>query len=301
MEDQKHYVIVDNETYELYDGNGSFYVTKARHSADPYPLQKSFCPLTEAHTNFLNSFTVPVPTVNSGVSSQTGQPLEPIMIDDYSNMNYFTQAASDVTIYLNSNNESNFTENVNRQEGYFIDSEGVIDLTKFSNNSRECCSGTPMAESTLDLNKTVQSITAHEELDAPEFIDISNLKLSFVDPKLSTQTELLFEKPVENGSSKGAIDYPLKEDSDADDDVIFVKEFKADDDKTANKPLDLRRKCEREKILPQPRRNPKRQVQLLKQSFDLALKLSDEEIYCGPMKKPCRDCLMVRIEYVSTC
>lgn len=302
MEDQKHYVIVDNETYELYDGNGSFYVTKASHPTDPFPLQNTFCPVKDTQNNFLDNFTVPVTMTDGNISCQTGQSLEPIIINDYGNMNYFTQAASDVTIYLNSNNENNFMENANRQGEYFVDSEGVIDLTKFSTNLRQkmtaSCSAIPETESTLDLNRTLQSIT-NEELDAPEFIDISKLNLSYVNSKLGSDIEItpIIKKPRNNNS---ALMSPVSnETSDDSDEVIFVKEFKANDSKNTNKPLDLRRKREvgglREKSLPEPRRNPKRQVQLLKESFDLALKLSDEEIYYGRTRKPYRDILTVNV------
>lgn len=298
MDEQKHYIIVDNETYELYDGNGSFYVTKVSHPTDTLPLQNNLGPVRDMQSNLLSNFTVPVTMTDSNVACQAGQSLEPIIIDDYANMNYFTQAASDVTIYLNSNNGNNFMEDTNRPKGYFVDSEGVIDLTKFSANSRPKTTtyGASELGSTLDLNRVLHNIP-HEELDAPEFIDISKLKLSYVNTKLTSEVDVLpvVKKPkqkkgfstvnTENGDSEGS------------DEVIFVKEFRAND-KNVNKPLDLRRKTanfSRETPVPQPRRNPKRQVQLLKESFDLALKLSDEEIYYGRTRKPYRDIFTVRL------
>ncbi|GJQ70348.1 hypothetical protein Trydic_g22782 [Trypoxylus dichotomus] len=303
MEDQKHYIIVDNETYELYDSNGSFYVAKASHPTDSFSFQNTFCLMKEPQNNFLDNLAAPVITTDSNVSCQVGQPLEPIIIDDYNNMNYFTQAASDVTIYLNSNNQNNFMEGTNRQSGYFVDSEGVIDLTKLSSNMRQKTTSSfanSNVESSLDLSKTSYNVF-NEELDAPEFIDISKLKLSYANAKLTKEVDIL---PVIKKSKINDTPTPsvANEESDGSDEVIFVKEFKATDE-NANTPLDLRRKKvngTRGKTLPEPRRNPKRQVQLLKESFDLALKLSDEEIYYGRTKELSQKDISAEIPRKST-
>lgn len=69
------------------------------------------------------------------------------------------------------------------------------------------------------------------------------------------------------------------------DDVIFVKEYRIEDggeNQTSN-PLEVEKTTRqyKKKQLPEPRRNPKRQVQLQKASFELAMKLAYNDIGTG--------------------
>lgn len=71
------------------------------------------------------------------------------------------------------------------------------------------------------------------------------------------------------------------------DDVIFVKEYRIDGDgggqnKTTNPPeVEKTVRQYKKKKVPEPRRNPKRQVQLQKASFELAMKLAYNDIGTG--------------------
>lgn len=89
--------------------------------------------------------------------------------------------------------------------------------------------------------------------------------------------KLTKEKNVSNGEK---VDDAIKED---DEDVIFVKKYYIKRDSSLNDKVKLERNAKKRILIQEPRRNPKRQVQLQKASYDLALKLCNNETL-NPMR-----------------
>lgn len=102
-----------------------------------------------------------------------------------------------------------------------------------------------------------------EYLDQPEFIDINDLKISDTFLKENDTCKRINENDI---------------DEDDDDDVIFVKEYYLNSkNKQNNDSKEINNDTKKKPVLPEPRRNPKRQVQLQKASLELAMKLSQRD------------------------
>ncbi|XP_022903568.1 uncharacterized protein [Onthophagus taurus] len=244
-------VLVENETYELIDGDGNFYVSKT-NLGPTYPTNDPF-------SNFSN------PDLDEQISSliPPQSNMEPILINDYAKMNFFTQANANVTIYLNTDNGGSFINN-----DTCINNE-VIDLTTNNSNIID------------DVKKQPHQ---KENQDLPEFIDISQLKIPFPEVQLKNKDE---EKDKQIISS----DITETETGEDDNDVVFVKEYTIhnttiDEDVV---PLDLRsRNEEKDKVVQEPRRNPKRTVQILKEYYS-SFKYSPDFYGTGKRKRECCD------------
>ncbi|XP_017768722.1 PREDICTED: uncharacterized protein LOC108556918 isoform X2 [Nicrophorus vespilloides] len=136
----------------------------------------------------------------------------------------------------------------------------------------------------MDRSKIEDGIhyLSKDESDSPEFIDINALMIPS-----EYQSCLTIDKPTSAASSTqppfpvppflkrnrkpNTKNYGNHEDND--DDVIFVREYKKFEKKDESK------------VYPAPRRNPKRQVQLQKISYELAEKMSmddyfENNVYC---------------------
>lgn len=109
----------------------------------------------------------------------------------------------------------------------------------------------------------------HQDQEALIVEDAEYIDINILNRKEENDMENLVN--IDHG---GASEENHNEDDEDDDDVIFVKEYYINNAK--NKQSE-RRNNKKKIITTEPRRNPKRQVQLQKASIELALKLTNKE------------------------